>query len=1571
MKLLEACNFLKMKRSDLNNGSKGKLNCRAQEKTGKHQQPQKLEHKLSVKTEETKCKPFFGKVFYLDLPPNVLSENLEKDIKAFGGTVEGFLSKDISYLISNKKEAKFAHTVRRFSPEGSPEPLQNAGNGSLCPNNKKSSLDGSQQNTSARISRGKSLVEKVIKEQEIIPANSVLANALSWGVKVIHVDDIKSYIEQKKGCANIKKPAPVVKDVGKGSNIQKVKSGRLKKPFVKVEDGSRHYRPFYQQLSSFPVVNYSVEKTYSPFDVEKKICAVQKQAQSTLRNKTNTERESETQALPNFKDRKKKGYCECCMKKYEDLQSHVETEQHRMFAEGDQYQVVDDVISKFPYDFVEYRNDKIKRMKCSTTMNNPIENVLKKDQLEERLNMVNVLLQQETCDNIPAPTIQAFEPDHPNKTLNSSVQKPAPISGSSPLKFHHTFHSEVMNKPETSKTENHDSANGIIATTNCLKEINLNRDSEGYMETLPNVCNNYNLTNKSKLLLDKNHLKEDTDMPGYNSVTPAQVKDFSEGQKRIPKPNGRLSLKKRKVDGSLITPAKCCKLQEFSDCTVEKNVDGENLSATEMGKQPCGHPAKNASFLLASEDVRNLPIESGVCKPNNPELENLHLKDSFVNHAPLDDPSLIFLENNFKRSSFDPVDPQIPNTFVLGTESKDHFIIHKETQILQSESLIEASSIFPAKDSHVSGFGLRSNKTKTNIVGLQNLPLKKQCTNLQISPVNDSQFIFQANDFKSDFLSVALKCPNSFELKNCQIQENNTIAELGHDLQDTLVNIASCSTTVDVSTNFELENQQMSGHCTVHEVGQDTLNRTMNGISFILQANDFQTVDIDPAVSKNFNNFELENHQMNEDCRHNQVGQELPQSCVNDPSFLEAANDLKTSACDPVFDSFSSNSELENHQTNVNCTVHEILQDLQKPSLNDGSFYSPATNIAKRDDPVINIFNGSRLEKNCIEDNCSFQRMGPHLQTSLLRDASFIIPEKNVNISDIDFVGDKIPNNVGIQNYKKRENGRVHENEQDLQKSDKGNLCINPEKDLQNLYLMVDKSYNCFILEKQDLKMCNSPVKDISFNFPVSHFQAPGIDLVIGRSAKHSFLENHDMKYDCPIHTETDILQNSIANDISFSSPAKDLKMSCLENVASKISNSFTLENHKSKDNLTIYKIKQVAPNSPLKNTSLVLPQHISKTSDLHPSVNKILTSFELETHHLKGNCTIHELGQLLHISPVSDGVFIFRTKGLKALVSESRGAIAHCFLLNNYPLGEGCTNQESGLLPHNSTVKEHMFGVCTDNLSPGKMIRKVKLSSGRSKRKYHNHNVEFCCQLANEMSAQQNDCCASSFSMEHWLQLFQTSEAGSDFMGFAVFSEKGESFPNECREEQCSSTSMECLLELFQKSESQSTFLGFSVYSEQERTPYSDDYWDEQTNSTPIDLLDLFQTSEAHSDFLGFTFSEIEKTSCSSGECEEQSAIMSIESFSESSNFQTSDRHSNSLGLTNYSAKEDTNYLTNVCAEQSTNTPPESLLKVFQTSETRSEFFGFASYSGQESPGCPNIPMKDQSLINPCSLFG
>uniref|UniRef100_A0A452I7C9 BRCT domain-containing protein n=1 Tax=Gopherus agassizii TaxID=38772 RepID=A0A452I7C9_9SAUR len=113
-----------------------------QGKTEKNKPSLKTLKKDTTKTEKSKYKPLTGKVFYLDIPSNVISEKLEKDLKELGGRVEGFLSKDISYLISNKKEAKFAQVLGQISPVPSPGSAHTGGNSSPHPSSRRDRHDG-------------------------------------------------------------------------------------------------------------------------------------------------------------------------------------------------------------------------------------------------------------------------------------------------------------------------------------------------------------------------------------------------------------------------------------------------------------------------------------------------------------------------------------------------------------------------------------------------------------------------------------------------------------------------------------------------------------------------------------------------------------------------------------------------------------------------------------------------------------------------------------------------------------------------------------------------------------------------------------------------------------------------------------------------------------------------------------------------------------------------------------------------------------------------------------------------------------------------------------------------------------------------------------------------------------------------------------------------------------------------------------------------------------------------------------------------------------------------------------
>ncbi|XP_067863108.1 protein DBF4 homolog A-like isoform X3 [Heptranchias perlo] len=347
-------------------------------KSGRSKGTLKTLQREANKAANIKLKPFTGKIFYLDLPSNKHIENLEKDLQDLGGTIEKFLSKDINYIISNRSEAKFAQTTGKNSPVPSPDSIQNAGNTSPHPSSRRESHEGSSHRTLEMISRGKSLVKKVIKEQEFIPGNNILSNALAWGVRILYIDDIKAYIARRKETFVTTKCVGAVKGEKSNRTVQSNShrtKGRLKKPFIKVEAISRHYRPLYIQLDCYPEINYHGPNPCSPFDSDKKSKGSDKQNKGKARSKGHKMACSEknckmdTKIMETLKEKKKKGYCECCMMKYEDLKIHLKSEHHKKFSESSEFNVVDKIISQFDCDFVELQREKVKRTKCYIGVN--------------------------------------------------------------------------------------------------------------------------------------------------------------------------------------------------------------------------------------------------------------------------------------------------------------------------------------------------------------------------------------------------------------------------------------------------------------------------------------------------------------------------------------------------------------------------------------------------------------------------------------------------------------------------------------------------------------------------------------------------------------------------------------------------------------------------------------------------------------------------------------------------------------------------------------------------------------------------------------------------------------------------------------------------------------------------------------------------------------------------------------------------------------------------------------------------------------------------------------------------
>ncbi|RLV91145.1 hypothetical protein DV515_00014197, partial [Chloebia gouldiae] len=300
-------------------------------------------------------RPLRGQSFYLDLPSGRSARDLAEAIGRLGGVTESFLSKEVTYVVSSNREAKRGQARAREEKQNSP-----AAEGTKST----SSVPAAPKGTPARprqklpspalLSRGKELLNKAMKNQDSCSGSSILANARLWGVQILHVDEMLSYAQQLlraisgagKQCQKTEAKCP--------ASRSKIHKGKLKPPFLKVEDQSRKFRPFHHQFQSFPDLNFLAPKSSSPFEPLKNLsnsCQARGAEGCALHSAGGKSPRSTHVTVP----RKRRGFCECCQETFEELQKHLQSPQHQRFAQdSSQYIPVDRVISQLTNSFVEW-----------------------------------------------------------------------------------------------------------------------------------------------------------------------------------------------------------------------------------------------------------------------------------------------------------------------------------------------------------------------------------------------------------------------------------------------------------------------------------------------------------------------------------------------------------------------------------------------------------------------------------------------------------------------------------------------------------------------------------------------------------------------------------------------------------------------------------------------------------------------------------------------------------------------------------------------------------------------------------------------------------------------------------------------------------------------------------------------------------------------------------------------------------------------------------------------------------------------------------------------------------------
>uniref|UniRef100_A0A2K6T431 DBF4B-CDC7 kinase regulatory subunit n=1 Tax=Saimiri boliviensis boliviensis TaxID=39432 RepID=A0A2K6T431_SAIBB len=301
--------------------------------------------------------PFSGKSFYLDLPAGKNLQFLTGAIQQLGGVIEGFLSKEVSYIVSSRREAKVESSGSSHRGCPSPSPSEVRVETSAMVDPKGSHTRPAQKPIdSVPLSRGKELLQKAIRNQGSSSrggsgsSSSLLTNARSWGVRILHVDEMMMHVQQLSlASLCVKKQEPKKPEVGHPAERKGKSMTRPSHLFLAIlKDGrGMKFRPFHHQFKSFPEISFLGPKDASPFEAPTTTGSMHHTRES---KDGEPSPRSAAQTMP----RRKKGYCECCQEGFEELHVHLQSAQHRGFAlEARPYAEVDRIIAQLSHSFAD------------------------------------------------------------------------------------------------------------------------------------------------------------------------------------------------------------------------------------------------------------------------------------------------------------------------------------------------------------------------------------------------------------------------------------------------------------------------------------------------------------------------------------------------------------------------------------------------------------------------------------------------------------------------------------------------------------------------------------------------------------------------------------------------------------------------------------------------------------------------------------------------------------------------------------------------------------------------------------------------------------------------------------------------------------------------------------------------------------------------------------------------------------------------------------------------------------------------------------------------------------------
>lgn len=398
-------------------------------------------------------KPFDCKSFYIDIKAETARRKIVRRIKDLGGTVEGFLSKDIDLFITDKKNGDLSTT---------------------CKEVKTKSIQ-----ISSNLSRGRALLMKsnatTKNRRGSTNGNDIVQNAINLGVKV---QQINIFLKESNKYVNcLKKVVKKAKnDIDGITPLTWTDNDKENKCCIKVEDTEQLYKPLIKHFDTFPHLIYS-DEVASPFV---KGVVLTKQTEKNI-NRYSTAKK--TAPVSN-----KEGYCEACDYWYRcSLREHIKSAKHEKFVKDQtNFQNLDDVINKLPSlsDFLFKLDDLTRKVKsCFQIQHDTISDQCKGDKscieknsdempsldkeltvdrnIEQKLPNEHIMTEMSSCISQRIETLESEMPSlHKENLYDTNTQDsgtgPELLDNESALNF--TFNSKHSINESKIKRLNSDSA---------------------------------------------------------------------------------------------------------------------------------------------------------------------------------------------------------------------------------------------------------------------------------------------------------------------------------------------------------------------------------------------------------------------------------------------------------------------------------------------------------------------------------------------------------------------------------------------------------------------------------------------------------------------------------------------------------------------------------------------------------------------------------------------------------------------------------------------------------------------------------------------------------------------------------------------------------------------------------------------------------------------------------------------------------------------------------------------------------------------------------------------------------